>query len=108
FFLGNPPRGGKPEHHLCGERLPDATRALQAWAHHHARIPSDLPADWVALGLFRHALTTTARTPQQALDKRQDAFYLVHLSAVCGRIVRTDSSSSRPNKAISNDNRPQL
>ena len=58
LLLGDHAAGRKPEHHLRGERLPHAARALQAGVHHHPRLPGDLPADRLAVGVFRHGLTT--------------------------------------------------
>ena len=62
LLLSDHSAGRKPEHHLRGERLPHATRTLQAGPHHHSRIPGGVPADRVAVGVLRHALTTAART----------------------------------------------
>ena len=82
---------------------------LQDGAHRHSRIPGGVPADRVAVGLFRHALTTARGHRNRRLDKRQDAFYLVHLSAVCWAYrCEPTAQAHAPIRAISNDNRPQL
>ena len=73
YFSVITPQGGSQNIIFAASGYLTQRELYKLGSHHHSRIPGDVPADRVAVGVFRHALTTAA-TPQQALDKRQDAF----------------------------------
>lgn len=49
--------GGKPEHHVCSEQLPQAARALPAGADHDSVLPGRFLVDRITLDTSGHCLT---------------------------------------------------
>ena len=67
YFSVITPQGGSQNIIFVGERLSHAARALQARRAHHPRVHGGVPADRVAVGVLRDALTEAGPAERDAV-----------------------------------------